>query len=77
MLIIFLLLDFYPASQGPRYWQANVANVAFSAACIAFATSLRFYLSRRNKALDRATDDDSAEALAQKWHCHPDYRYAL
>ncbi|KAI1868231.1 hypothetical protein JX265_007054 [Neoarthrinium moseri] len=22
---------FYPSSQGPRYWQANVANVAFSA----------------------------------------------
>jgi hypothetical protein len=77
MLIISLPLDLYPASQGPRYWQANVANVAFSASCIALATTLRFYLSRRNKALDRATDNDSAEALAQKWQCHPDYRYAL
>lgn len=75
---------FYPVSQGPRYWQANVANVAFSAACIALATTLRFYLSWRNKALDKASDDDSVEgtdtkveALAQRWHCHPDYRYTL
>jgi MFS family permease len=74
---------FYPASQGPRYWQANVANVAFSAACIALATTLRFYLSWRNKALDKASDDDSVEGitkveeLAQRWHCHPDYRYTL
>jgi hypothetical protein len=83
MLIISLLLDFYPASQGPRYWQANVANVAFSAACIALATTLRFFLGWRNKALDRASDDDSAEgttkvtALAQRWQCHPEYRYTL
>jgi len=75
---------FYPVSQGPRYWQANVANVAFSAACIALATTLRFYLSWRNKALDKANDEDIAEgtdtkveALAQRWHCHPDYRYTL
>ncbi|KAK6000878.1 hypothetical protein QM012_002961 [Aureobasidium pullulans] len=77
----------YPASQGPRYWQANVVNVAFSTACIALATTLRFYLGWRNKKLDRArSDDESMEgtvaesqvaALAHHWQCHPEYRYTL
>jgi hypothetical protein len=83
MLIITLLLDFYPASQRPGYWQANVTNVAFSAACIALATTLRFCIGWRNKTLDQAGDDDSAEgatkvtALAQRWQCHPECRYTL
>ncbi|KAK5943519.1 hypothetical protein PMZ80_004527 [Knufia obscura] len=73
---------FYPKSQGPRYWQANVANVAFSAMCIFLATVLRFYLSWRNKKLDRAASESAVEAdkiwkLAASWHCHPHYRYTL
>ncbi|KAH0334546.1 MFS general substrate transporter, partial [Aureobasidium melanogenum] len=77
----------YPASQGPRYWQANVVNVAFSAACIAFATALRFYLGWRNRKLEHASSDDDrlegivvgtrVTALANQWQCHPDYRYTL
>ena len=78
---------FYPKSQGPRYWQANVANVAFSGACIVLATALRFYLRWRNNQLDRASEEDLREegtttgsrcrALGEKWHCHPDYRYTM
>lgn len=77
----------YPASQGPRYWQANVVNVAFSATCIALATVLRIYLGWRNKKLEHASSDDDrmegtvigtrVTALAQRWQCHPDYRYTL
>lgn len=80
---------FYPKSQGPRYWQANVANVAFSAACIVLATALRLYLSWRNKQLDKANEEDMAAGtssheegskaalLANKWQCDPDYRFTL
>lgn len=80
---------FYPKSQGPRYWQANVANVAFSAACIAMAFVLRTYLSWRNKQLDRAAEEDIANGyngpadgskaaqIAAKWQCDPAYRYTL
>lgn len=80
---------FYPKSQGPRYWQANVANVAFSAACIILATTLRIYLSWRNKKLDKAATEDLAEGyngnlegsqavqVAMRWHCDPAYRYTL
>lgn len=77
----------YPASQGPRYWQANVVNVAFSAACIALATLLRVYLGRRNRKLEHASNEDDriegtavgtrVAALAHRWQCHPDYRYTL
>ncbi|KAH0359256.1 MFS general substrate transporter, partial [Aureobasidium melanogenum] len=77
----------YPASQGPRYWQANVVNVAFSAACIALATALQFYLGWRNRKLEHASSDDDRKegtvvgtrvtALANRWQCHPDYRYTL
>ncbi|TLS27653.1 hypothetical protein PpBr36_04814 [Pyricularia pennisetigena] len=68
---------FYPATQGPQYWQANIANVAFSGMCIAMATTLRFYLSWRNKKLDEASAEDMAaegtangtktQALAARW----------
>ncbi|KAL6244141.1 hypothetical protein RBB50_009011 [Rhinocladiella similis] len=78
---------FYPSSQGPKYWQANIANVAFSAMCIILATALHFYLRWRNVQLQRASDEDVSYegvargtrvmALAEKWHCHPDYRYTL
>ncbi|KAK4569459.1 hypothetical protein LTR86_003222 [Recurvomyces mirabilis] len=71
---------FYPAEQGPRYWQANVANVAFSMACIGMATLLRFVLQRRNRLLDRAAesaDPTEAEQVASKWQISPDYRYTL
>jgi hypothetical protein len=47
---------FYPASQGPRYWQASVANVAFSGLCIAMTTALRFFVAWRNKKLEKARD---------------------
>ncbi|KAI4747574.1 MFS transporter [Aureobasidium sp. EXF-12298] len=77
----------YPSSQGPRYWQANVVNVAFSAACIALATALRLYLGWRNKKLEQAIIDDEiiegsavgarVTALADRWQCYPDYRYTL
>ncbi|KAF2021513.1 MFS general substrate transporter [Aaosphaeria arxii CBS 175.79] len=80
---------FYPKSQGPRYWQANVANVAFSGMCIILATTLRFCLSRRNKELDTAAQEDihagitcqhggsKAARVAAKWQCDPEYRYTL
>lgn len=78
---------FYPSSQGPRYWQANVANVCFSGACVIVATILRFYLRWRNNLLDKAAEEDMAaegtsvgtrsQALADRWQCHPDYRYTL
>lgn len=78
---------FYPASQGPRYWQANVANVAFCGMCIVMATWLHFVLRARNHRLEKAVDVDVAagrdpilegsdcHSLALKWNCHPDYRY--
>lgn len=80
---------YYPKSQGPRYWQANVANMAFSGACICMSAVLRFYLSWRNKQLDKAAAEDMAEGyngtvgaskagqVAAKWHCDPAYRYTL
>ncbi|CAI7578767.1 hypothetical protein N7533_003159 [Penicillium manginii] len=78
---------FYPESQGPRYWQANVANVAFSGMCILMATVLKFTLRWRNNRLDKAADADVAAGmdpttegseshqLAMRWNCHPIYRY--
>jgi hypothetical protein len=78
---------FYPSSQGPKYWQANVANVAFSCMCILMATLLHFVLRHRNRRLDKATETDVAAGrdytvegsesyqLAHKWDCHPNYRY--
>ncbi|KAJ5945859.1 hypothetical protein N7454_002698 [Penicillium verhagenii] len=78
---------FYPASQGPRYWQANVANVAFCGLCIFMATILHFMLQRRNCRLDDAANIDVADGrdpsmegsycheLAVRWNCHPNYRY--
>jgi hypothetical protein len=78
---------FYPASQGPRYWQANVANVAFSGLCITMASLLRFFLARRNKKLEKARDYDlqhegtlsgsQTQALAEKWQCGTEYVYTL
>ncbi|KAI9727365.1 MAG: hypothetical protein M1834_008436 [Cirrosporium novae-zelandiae] len=78
---------FYPSTQGPRYWQANVANVSFSALCMLLATVLRFYLAWRNRMLDRAAEEDLvAEGkthgtrtleLAGRWQCDPDYRYTI
>lgn len=78
---------FYASSQGPMYWQANVANVAFAGACVVLATVLRFYLAWRNRLLDRAAEEDArvegsamgsrARDLGKRWQCHPDYRYTL
>ncbi|KAF5653869.1 allantoate permease [Fusarium sp. NRRL 25303] len=78
---------FYPSSQGPRYWQANVANVAFSGLCIAMATILRFFLARRNKKLDKAREYDlqhegtlsgsETRLLAEKWQCGTEYAFTL
>ncbi|ORY63459.1 major facilitator superfamily domain-containing protein [Pseudomassariella vexata] len=78
---------FYPKRQGPRYWQANVANVAFCGACVFVATVLKFYLKWRNGKLDRAAEEDlniegtaagsRTKMLAERWHCHPDYRFTL
>ncbi|KAF2736390.1 MFS general substrate transporter [Polyplosphaeria fusca] len=79
---------FYPKSQGPRYWQANVANLIFSVACILLATILRVYLSWRNRQLDEAAVKDGevngsegnhreTELVAAKWQCNPSYRYTL
>jgi hypothetical protein len=78
---------FYPKTQGPRYWQANVANVAFSAACVVLATVLKLYLSWRNKQLDLAAAEDMGEgvnssegkaaAMAAKWQCDAAYRFTL
>lgn len=78
---------FYPSSQGPRYWQANVANVAFSGMCILMATLLHFLLRWRNRRLESAANADTAAGrdpllegsdcyqLAAGWNCHPGYRY--
>lgn len=66
---------FYPSEQGPQYWQANVANVAFAGLCILLATLLHFVLKRRNKQLDRNAVDGSDVVVAAKWHVHADYRY--
>lgn len=78
---------FYPKSQGPRYWQANIANVAFSSACILLATILKVYLTWRNKKLDQATEQDTqrgydgteedskAMLLGAQWQCDPTYRF--
>lgn len=78
---------FYPKSQGPRYWQANVANVPFSALCIVMATVLRFYLAWRNKSLEKARDEDiqnegvevgtRTTALTERWQCGGTYKYTL
>ncbi|OJJ34608.1 hypothetical protein ASPWEDRAFT_52774 [Aspergillus wentii DTO 134E9] len=80
---------FYPSSQGPRYWPANVANVCFCALCIVMATVLHFTLQWRNRKLDKAADDDLnagrdpasegsvCAAVAAKWQCHPNYRYTI
>ncbi|KAJ9136893.1 Major facilitator superfamily domain-containing protein [Pleurostoma richardsiae] len=78
---------FYPQSQGPRYWQANVANVVFSGLCIFMATVLHFYLRWRNRKLDAAAEEDIANegtdvgtkslALMERWHCGPAYRFTL
>ncbi|KAJ5313522.1 ATPase AAA-type core [Penicillium atrosanguineum] len=80
---------FYPSSQGPQYWQANVANVAFCGMCIFMATLLHFTLQRRNRKLEQATvadigaeRDPSLEGsecyqLAMDWNCHPTYRYTI
>jgi hypothetical protein len=80
---------FYPSSQGPRYWQANVANVAFAGMCIILATVTRFYLSWRNKQLEQAAAEDLAEGydgpvegskvamVAARWQCDPAYRFTL
>ncbi|KAJ5098387.1 hypothetical protein N7532_005388 [Penicillium argentinense] len=78
---------FYPETQGPRYWQANVANVAFSGMCIVMATVLHFTLRWRNRQLEKAADadvdagvdptseDSMCQQLAMRWNCHPHYRY--
>ncbi|KAF4953341.1 hypothetical protein FGADI_6107 [Fusarium gaditjirri] len=78
---------FYPSSQGPRYWQANVANVAFSGLCIAMATILRFFLAQRNKKLEKAREYDiqhegtlsgsETRLLAEKWQCGTEYVFTL
>jgi hypothetical protein len=80
---------FYPSSQGPRYWQANVANVAFAGMCVILATVTRFYLAWRNKQLEKAAAEDLADGyvgpvegskaalVAARWQCDPSYRYTL
>ncbi|KAM0426631.1 hypothetical protein ACHAPT_007947 [Fusarium lateritium] len=78
---------FYPSRQGPRYWQANVANVAFCGLCIAMATVLRYFLSWRNKKLARAREEDLREEgtlsgsrtkdIADRWQCGTEYTYTL
>lgn len=78
---------FYPSSQGPRYWQANVANIAFSGLCIAMATILRFFLARRNNKLEKAREHDlqhegtlsgnETRLLAEKWQCVTEYVFTL
>ena len=67
---------FYPKTQGPRYWQANVANVAFSGMCIMFATTLHFVLKWRNGKLERAAERDD-QSVAERWQIDADYRYTL
>ncbi|KAH6962462.1 major facilitator superfamily domain-containing protein [Ilyonectria sp. MPI-CAGE-AT-0026] len=78
---------FYPSSHGPRYWQANVANVAFAGLCIIMATVLRFFLALRNKKLAQARDGDIHEegtmngsrvkALTERWQCGSEYIYTI
>lgn len=80
---------FNPSFQGPRYWQANVANVAVARICIILATLTRFYLAWRNKQLEKAAAEDLAEGyvgpvegskaalVAARWQCDPSYRYTL
>lgn len=80
---------FYPSSQGPKYWQANVANVAFCGMCIFMATALHFTLRWRNRRLDKATEEDlsagrdpimegsECHRQAMRWSCHPNYRFTL
>lgn len=78
---------FYPKSHGPRYWQANIINVAFSAMCILLATTLHFYLRWRNSQLRKGGDADllaegsregsRTKALGERWQCHPAYQYTL
>lgn len=70
---------FYPATQGPQYWQANIANVAFSGMCILLSTLLHFILRRRNKKLDQAalSSVDTSVAVASGYQVHADYRYTL
>ena len=78
---------FYPSTQGPRYWQANVANVAFSGLCIIMATVLRFFLAWRNRKLERVREHDiqnegtlngtKTKALTDKWQCGSEYVYTL
>jgi hypothetical protein len=74
---------FYPKSQGPRYWQANTANLAFACLCIVFATVTRFYLVWRNQQLENAAvedvadgftgpvDESKAALVAAQWQCDP------
>lgn len=70
---------FYPSTQGPRYWQANVANVAFSGLCILLATLLHFVLKWWNRKLSQAIGVDTAEAdhVAARWQVSSTYRYTL
>lgn len=59
----FMMMSVYGSfAQGPRYWQANVVNVAFSAACIALATALRLYPGWGNRELEHAGNDDDRTA---------------
>jgi hypothetical protein len=78
---------FYPASPGPRYWQANAANVAFSGLCISMTMVLMFFLARRNKKLEKAGDynlqhedmltGSQTQALTEKRQCGTEYVYTL
>jgi hypothetical protein len=68
---------FYPIEQGPQYWQANVANVAFAGLCILLATLLHFVLKRRNSQLDRAIANGGGSEVAAKWQIQADYRYTI
>jgi hypothetical protein len=78
---------FYPKSQGPKYWQPNIAKVAFVCMCTILATVTRSYLVWRNQQLERAAAQDSADDLtglvneskadlvASQWECGPAYRF--
>jgi hypothetical protein len=68
---------FYPAEQGPQYWQANVANVAFAGLCILLATLLHFVLKRRNKQLEEDAINGGSGEVAAKWQVQSDYRYTI
>lgn len=78
---------FYPKSHGPRYRQANIINLAFSAMCILRSTTLHFYLRWRNIQLRKGADADllaegtregsRTRILGERWECHPAYRYTL